>query len=1363
MAKPVNIPPTTKAINTSPNNVSVPLFGTHKLSMTSYPSDCVQVDIYNINNVYLESIARGTVTNTKGLEVSVDPETDLVNAGFISGKYNITYRFLRNYLGSSDTHKLSIQEISNDRLEVRVVPFLVNNVSNVEFVNFFASGFFQNDKSIVLPNLYLYSDALNRVGVFDYIQDRITIIDSPHSIIFKLTTPLPNDVTVGDLLWLSQEVSNAVQDTVTIIPPKLARRNTIIAGPNFEVLVKQRTNQQTSFKNWNDLITTSSVNVQNIVNHVLSGSLIEGVSLNLDHRKFENFVFFGSAAERLHNFKYKIQLLESYDARIAQLTTDLTGLQDSNATGSFYYVKNVTDAKNKKAALIGGFDSYEKYLYFSSHSYETSSYGEFYPATWPKQNSEKPHILYHSTSSQVEEWFDGIISSASIYDYNNANNLQKLTPEHIQLDTANESYTLFVNMIGHYYDLIYAYIKEYTRLYSRDESLLEGFSRDLIYAVGQNLGIDFENGAAIEDLWQYALGVDTTGSYVSTYKVSSEDRVKETWKRVIANMPYLLKTKGTERSIRALINCYGLPATILRIREYGGPEPEFTTKTDLKYERFFYDLSVGQTSGSAFSYVESPWTSSVEYGTHPNTIELRFKIPEGDTREQIILEHPGRFHIKAFQSASGDYIGFFLRGGSPLRYASSSVSCSVFDGNYHLLSLNRSVDSDSINANQTYTLTVKKTKYQKVTQTVSCSLLVDAATIPASSSYNQRYIHKGDGSYVGLQIPGSGSSNAGYFQGTIQEFRYWYKNLEDSVLDNHALAPTSYQGDLDSEFTGTTSSFYNLLYRQTFGSDNIKYDHSSITSSLSKHPNQNIQTLGGGFIKSASFYNFLPTASTYYNPVLEFHSLEWPDLGGNRSVSNKIRIEPTLTTGVGLYRNRSVQRSLTDSQPPDSPRLGVYLSPQNEINQDIAEQFGGISIDDYIGDPQDVYREYYPDLSNLSNEYYKKYTAHNLYNNYIRIIRYYDGSLFQLIKKLAPHRANLQTGLVIEPTILERNKFATNKPSSQDLLYTASIDIPDIYIPGGAIQDADGDQRDQSGYVWETEIDLPYTELTGSYDYLETQLSGSLLQPQAYQYEYNNQQVAQQLSAEERLFDEIDTAVTAYGRDVRVDGSQYWFYTWNRIPGPIESISSPINTWITGSNVTPSAATLNLTNNTWVYESNSEQATRFRIVNNTVLEPDTYWMRLIVTSSAGTGGWAIRSGRFDENDIAVNEIHTTVSPPAGTSAEGINPNQKRVVILNITTTTNYPRLGIELYDATGNNLTLTISELSVWNTQWEAQNAFRYQYVPSVRYDYAEGVHPTIYDSKLSEYQRVINYDLPPGVTILPNGTAIYDFISGDI
>ena len=36
-------------------------------------------------------------------------------------------------------------------------------------------------------------------------------------------------------------------------------------------------------------------------------------------------------------------------------------------------------------------------------------------------------------------------------------------------------------------------------------------------------------------------------------------------------MPFFLKNKGTVRALKGLINVYGIPSTILRVKEYGGP------------------------------------------------------------------------------------------------------------------------------------------------------------------------------------------------------------------------------------------------------------------------------------------------------------------------------------------------------------------------------------------------------------------------------------------------------------------------------------------------------------------------------------------------------------------------------------------------------------------------------------------------------------------------------------------------------------------------------------------------------------------------------------------------------------------------
>ena len=50
--------------------------------------------------------------------------------------------------------------------------------------------------------------------------------------------------------------------------------------------------------------------------------------------------------------------------------------------------------------------------------------------------------------------------------------------------------------------------------------------------------------------------------------------------------------------------------------------------------------------------------------------------------------------------------------------------------------------------------------------------------------------------------------------------------------------------------------------------------------------------------------------------------------------------------------------------------------------------------------------------------------THN-YNlwDYIRLIKFYDNSLFKMIKDFTPARASLATGIVIKPTLLERCKY----------------------------------------------------------------------------------------------------------------------------------------------------------------------------------------------------------------------------------------------------------------------------------------------------------------------------------------------------
>ena len=65
----------------------------------------------------------------------------------------------------------------------------------------------------------------------------------------------------------------------------------------------------------------------------------------------------------------------------------------------------------------------------------------------------------------------------------------------------------------------------------------------------------------------------------------TDDVNKELYKRLYHNLPYLLKTKGTIPGLRTLINCYGIPDSILRISEFGGRDRDASTY-DYYYQRY---------------------------------------------------------------------------------------------------------------------------------------------------------------------------------------------------------------------------------------------------------------------------------------------------------------------------------------------------------------------------------------------------------------------------------------------------------------------------------------------------------------------------------------------------------------------------------------------------------------------------------------------------------------------------------------------------------------------------------------------------------------------------------------------------------
>ena len=261
------------------------------------------------------------------------------------------------------------------------------------------------------------------------------------------------------------------------------------------------------------------------------------------------------------------------------------------------------------------------------------------------------------------------------------------------------------------------------------------------------------------------------------------------------------------------------------------------------------------------------------------------------------------------------------------------------------------------------------------------------------------------------------------YSGSLQEIRYHFGELlSDKTLTQHALEPFMYAGNTIS------SSFTNTVLRLPLGSNNIlSYDSGSY------HPNQQVPYITE---ISSSIIN-----NEEWKSYVEKHHLVTPDTVGASMSSEKVRIDDGDIDDNILSVIVKSETSTLDRQPNDFEDLGIFFSPQHEINEDIIYTLGGFRLDDYIGSPLKSAQSSstYGDLKTIKDTYFQKYKNNQKYNiwDYTKLIQYIDHTLFKIIEQHVPAKANLKTGLLIEPHYLERNKFSLHVPTTDE--YTTML------------------------------------------------------------------------------------------------------------------------------------------------------------------------------------------------------------------------------------------------------------------------------------------------------------------------------------
>lgn len=200
------------------------------------------------------------------------------------------------------------------------------------------------------------------------------------------------------------------------------------------------------------------------------------------------------------------------------------------------------------------------------------------------------------------------------------------------------------------------------------------------------------------------------------------------------------------------------------------------------------------------------------------------------------------------------------------------------------------------------------------------------------------------------------------------------------------------------------------------------------------------------YILYSSYYNYYPlhptissetlycddtiiwrTIASEYPYQFEVKDLEkvytTPSYGPHRFKNEKINSQFQCYDVRLDDKNRSTYEETQDNIS-DSNLIGLYLDPQDAKNRDIVKFFGNISIIDLLADPSNTYSASYALLQDANQHYNSFGERRVLYNELITLYKiYFNRSIFDSVKNVIPARSNVRTGIVIEPTVLERPKY----------------------------------------------------------------------------------------------------------------------------------------------------------------------------------------------------------------------------------------------------------------------------------------------------------------------------------------------------
>jgi len=658
-------------------------------SSYDFTSNNIELHLYTINDDRVEStynydFARKLDSSDSDTEIAsiltINPVDDASKLGYSNRNLKLLYHFLDDLFSTDEgSSEFFIQNISRDRREIFALARTLSEEEVINYVNLI--------QQQINDDIYFFDFRLNFGNNDLYICLNIDTYESRGKlgVRIKLYKPLSDQYGVKSSFTVQEKVADSVlfeidselqEEDRPIKGRKTPKeiREDILNRPRLNIFTRDEISLFNGTPNFNlSFDTDSNSSYQNgestpspffsyddLIDFELTGSRYEawanlgkkGIDVNIDYADFKNFVHFSSAEERVIGFKYKLDLINSYETQIAN--TKSGSLSTTSISSSLDYYEGLLKG------VLTNFDHFDRHLFFQSGS-----------TSWPKSIVQKPHTNLESSEPEAVSFYNNLIQSASAYDSTNYDALINFMPGYLKDDPNNSQAVTFTHMLGHHFDNIWIYANAVTDKYNNDNRLDYGISRELAGDILRNFGVRvfnavdsqtdfyklytsnfFDSGSREETISTLAKPSDIDSSKLS---IAYTDYKGDIYKRIYHNLPLLIKSKGTIKAMRALISSFGIPSTLLEVKQYGSrlttlgqqfaldnPSSDETSKVRISLEQNIL-------SNSSLTQERSIRIASDDYTRDDNKIEIGMNL--NGSFDAFIIDNVGEnFSID-------DYIG----------------------------------------------------------------------------------------------------------------------------------------------------------------------------------------------------------------------------------------------------------------------------------------------------------------------------------------------------------------------------------------------------------------------------------------------------------------------------------------------------------------------------------------------------------------------------------------------------------------------------------------------------------------------------------------------------------------------------------